>query len=341
MLPAGLRERLRHEDQRLFVALSADDARVARLQKGRVEPVGVVRKGPEGRWPASLPLPPRFDAAAAEVIVGLPEAQALRTLVDLPIEAEDTLREALGYELDRQTPFRAHEVYYDFQVVERQPTQRRLRVALTVVPRDALDHALEAAAAWGLQPAIVTLGEAEQLTGPAPAPVNLLPPESRSRPKGAWGIVNRLLAAAALLLVIAVVGVPLQRQHALIDDLEGQVAALRSEADATLALRRQLEQLDLASRLLVERIQQVPPAIEILNELSLILPDDTWLQHLQVEPGKVFLQGQSDAASALVGLLDASGLFRNPTFGSPVVRDPISGKERFQITAEILPEGAP
>jgi general secretion pathway protein L len=340
MIPARVRERLGREDQRVFVAFSADDARVSRCGKGRVETVGVAKKGPDGRWPPSAPLPPGLDPASAEVVVGLPEAQTLRVVLELPIEAEEDLREALSYEVDRQTPFKVHEVYYDFQVIERLAAQRRLRVALTVVPRGALDQAVDAVGAWGLRPMGVSVGQAEQLVDPAAPALNLLPPEGRSRPRGAWGLLNRALAVAAVLLLVAVIAVPLQRQGTLIRELEGQVAALRTDADATLALRRELERLDLATRLVVERIQQVPHAIDILNELSIILPDDAWLQHLQMQPGRVFLQGQSDAASELVGLLDASAMFRNPTFSSPVVRDARSGKERFQIAAEVLVEAA-
>ena len=48
------------------------------------------------------------------------------------------------------------------------------------------------------------------------------------------------------------------------------------------------------------------------------------------------MQGQSPAASALIGALESSGLFENVRFTSPVTQDRRSGLERFHITAQIV-----
>jgi general secretion pathway protein L len=65
--------------------------------------------------------------------------RTLRRTISLPIAAEDNLRQVLTFEMDRQTPFKAEQVYFDYHVATRAAADRNLQVELTVVPRAQLD----------------------------------------------------------------------------------------------------------------------------------------------------------------------------------------------------------
>jgi len=75
--------------------------------------------------------------------------------------------------------------------------------------------------------------------------------------------------------------------------------------------------------------------VELLRELTAILPDDTWLDRLQVKGDSVQIIGQSSKASALIGIVESSKLFSGAAFTSPVTTDPRTGKERFMLSARI------
>jgi general secretion pathway protein L len=72
-----------------------------------------------------------------------------------------------------------------------------------------------------------------------------------------------------------------------------------------------------------------------LNTLSALIKDDTWLSYLQYSNGHLQIQGESPAASALIGVLEDSAMFASAKFVSPVTQDNVSKQERFQITVDV------
>ena len=51
--------------------------------------------------------------------------------------------------------------------------------------------------------------------------------------------------------------------------------------------------------------------------------------------GRLQIQGISSSASALIAILEASQLFKNTSFVSPVTQDRTTGLERFQIATQL------
>ncbi|MGR8941133.1 MAG: PilN domain-containing protein, partial [Gammaproteobacteria bacterium] len=92
---------------------------------------------------------------------------------------------------------------------------------------------------------------------------------------------------------------------------------------------------------LIEVKNAKPPVVEVLNELSRLIKDDTWLSYAQYSEGHLQIQGESPAASTLIGILEDSELFANARFVSPVTQDTSTGMERFQITFDITSKGKP
>jgi general secretion pathway protein L len=283
------------------------------------------------------PLLDKLEMNGTEVVIYLPQDEVLCKTFTLPIEAEENLHEVLGYEMDRQTPFKAEQVYFDHQIVERLTERGQLRVQMIVVPRSLLEKIVANVTNWGLSPDVVTASyastpDSDHCVVPG---FNLLPKERRSANGHPWNRLTKYLAIAAAVLVIVAISLPLLLQQATIDDLEGQIASLKQEADAALDLRNEITNIVTESRLFLDQKQKRPPVIEMLNELSRILPDHTWLQRLEIKNKKVTIQGVSSDASALIELIENSGMFQNATFQSPIVQDPRTGRYRFQIVADL------
>src|SRR5450759_834067 len=68
--------------------------------------------------------------------------------------------------------------------------------------------------------------------------------------------------------------------------------------------------------------------IEILNELTRLLPDDAWLQELQYDGETLSLGGFAKSASPLLQALANSPYFENPQFLSAIAKLQ-DGKEGF------------
>ncbi len=69
--------------------------------------------------------------------------------------------------------------------------------------------------------------------------------------------------------------------------------------------------------------------IEILNELTRLLPPPVWIASLEIHPDNVVIAGEADAAAPLLKALDASPLFRNSEFVMAVSR--VGPNENFRI----------
>jgi general secretion pathway protein L len=255
----------------------------------------------------------------------------LRKTLDLPLAARDDLDQLLRFEMDRLTPFRADEVYFAQRVLASDAVGRRIAVELQVAPKRVVEQALATAQRIGLSPARVELA-ADAGGG---EPLNLL----RAEPGGAReGRATRALVLLAVILAVIAVATPLRRQQARLDELETRVAAARAEAEESLELRAQLDQLTQSTRFLIAEKTDRPMVAEVLAELTRLVPDQAHIVQLDLRDGSVQLHGYAATASDLIGLLDQSELFRTPQFRSPVTQDPRSGTERFHLSVELVTE---
>ncbi|HEY0504984.1 MAG TPA: PilN domain-containing protein, partial [Lysobacter sp.] len=86
-----------------------------------------------------------------------------------------------------------------------------------------------------------------------------------------------------------------------------------------------------------ERAQR-PTTVEVLDELTQRLPDSTYLEKLAIEDNNLLMIGLSREAPSLVQRLQGSKLWRAPSLTGALMPDPVSGRDRFTLTAEL---GAP
>lgn len=278
------------------------------------------------------------QGGSSRIILQLHPQQVLRKTVLLPRAAKENLRQVLAFEMDRQTPFRAEQVYYDFRVLDGRTEGAQMQVQLIVVARSVLDTLLDRLVRAGLQPDVVEVqGNHPESTACAPPVFNLLPEERRQREDFSGLRLNLALGVVAALLLVVSLFIPLLQMNQAIARLEAEVEKAKAAASEVLAMRGELKKRLEEAHFLIEKKEQAPPVIDSLAELTRILPDDTWLQNFELKGHTVHIQGESKMASALVGLIEQSEMFRDTTFRSPVTQNPSTGRERFQISAEIVP----
>ncbi|MEX0347704.1 MAG: PilN domain-containing protein [Rhizobiaceae bacterium] len=158
-------------------------------------------------------------------------------------------------------------------------------------------------------------------------------------PKTRWRIfINRLRTATVSLCVLglaATVGHFHWRNLAAEAEVDRQILAAEKQASMVRALiaARNLK-LDQVMSIRNEKLGAVP-VVSIVEEMSRIIPDSTWLTDVQIDDGKVLFSGFSRSAAALIPILEESRLFRAPTFRTPVVRVANQQGERFTISMDV------
>src|SRR4051812_43531384 len=151
------------------------------------------------------------DPADRRIALVLPQAQVLRRRLVLPVAARDNLRQVVGYDLDRQTPFRADDIHYGVRELDEGGPEGRFVAELAATPRAFLDPLLDELATLGVAPDRVDVPLGHALAG-----VNLLPPVRAPRRVDRRRRLNlTLLALIVLLLVGGMAGWLHNRQVAL------------------------------------------------------------------------------------------------------------------------------
>lgn len=265
----------------------------------------------------------------------LAKSEALVRRATMPAATEENLAQVLSFEMDRLTPFRADEVYFDHRVVSRDAAAATLVVLVAVARRDIVDSRVELLRSLGVTVEGVGVRE-DAVHGAA---LNLMPPELRGERETERERVMKLaLLAAAAVLLLAVLLYPPYAKREVIKSLHPVEAKAQSEAQATSKLAQELERLVDEHNFLLAKKHGTPPALAYIEEISRLLPDNTWVQQLELKvAGKVRelqITGETASSSKLIEILEQSTLLKNATPRGTVTRGSQPGTERFAIAAE-------
>ncbi|WP_445370617.1 PilN domain-containing protein [Methylomonas sp. HW2-6] len=277
-------------------------------------------------------LNPELDKA--ECLLRLNPGQALQKRLFLPAAAQENLQQVVGFELDRYTPFSTEQVYFAANVLGKTEFGQ-IEVLLVLTPKPLLDDCLARLQALGVQPAAVDFSPATTVY-PANVPrYTLLPEQYRPRPNNWVRTVHWSLNALLLLLLVAALAWPVWQEGEAVDTLKRQLKTLEKETTLIEAQQSEIDALREQTQRLIGIKSDSPSLVAVLNELSVLLKDDTWLTHYQYAEKRLQIQGQSPAASSLIGVLEASPYFSNVSFVSPLTQDKATGRERFQISMDV------
>lgn len=281
------------------------------------------------------------DFEKAECLLRLSDTQALKKVVYLPAAAQENLQQVVGFELDRYTPFKAEQVY--FAAVPLGKTEHgQIEVLLVFTPKSLLDEQLTKLHGLGVQPVRVDYRQASTDSSSSALSYNLLPAPYRPNSNKLAQATHWLLNGLLLLLLLAALVWPVWQEGQTVETLKNQIRTLEKETRVIEEQQHEIDALRQQTQRLIDIKTQSPSLVAVLNELSSLLKDDTWLTHFQYTEKRLQIQGQSPAASSLIGLLEGSGFFSNVSFVSPLTQDKATGRERFQISMDVnVPVPAP
>lgn len=336
MVPASFRKLVTESYDYLLVTSEGENFHLNLATEEPEKDFGEVIINQEGRevWYRLVAQNP--DLRKILIILSLRSEQALVRRVTLPAAAEKNLYQVVGYEMERLTPFKADRVYYDVRVIEKHSERNQISVELVLVPRNNLDSMLKRMAALGLQPGRVDVdtpnsgGKKKQLQ------YNLLPQKLHDKPDHRKRIIKFSLLGMLALLITLMALLPLWMKSAYVEKLQEEVNRASKVANTVQELKKDADRMLRESDFLLRKKSSELSVVEILNELSMRIPDDTWLIQISYRTPKLQMHGQSPSASALIEVLEASAMFKDTSFVSPVSQDRISGLERFQIETFVV-----
>lgn len=323
--------------QAVMLNFEGERAEFARWVAGQRESVFAVdldRAAPASQGGELVQQLAREVGAGFRLMLSLPPSLTLRRKLTLPVATEENLAQTLAFELDRYTPFKPDEVHFDFRICSRDASRQTIEVDLAVVRRADVDRLTGDVSSWGL-PIRGLAFDGEVLGGNPANGVGMAEPGPHRRGT-LWRIA---LAVLAVLLLAALLAIPVWQKRTAAIALLAPLAEARQAARETDALRDRLNRLVGEHNALPDRKWASPSLLQILEELTLRLKDDTFVLNFSFDGKAVVLQGESASAAELVEVLEASPLFINVVFKSPLTKLQGGTHDRFHIGLEISPEG--
>ncbi len=319
----------------------------------REEAAVLLRRFQDGRLqqPESLLLPASDQAAQRDhflaalqkmagsqrdVVLTLPADRVLRKTLTLPLATEENLRQVLEFQMEDHTPFPASRLYLGYRVIGRDFERGQLTVEFVATPRDDVDASIKTLSDWG---ATVRAVVAEETLASGPL-VNMLPAAQGKASSVLWQGINPWLLGLAVVLALAAMAVPVLIKREAAVQLLPWLDKGKAAAEAADTLRRRLEARVDEHNYLLEKRQLLPPVIMALEELTRVLPDDTWVQQLDIKGKELQFQGESASSVRLIGLFEQSAMFYDASFRSPLTKGQTAGAERYQLALQMRPLAA-
>jgi general secretion pathway protein L len=331
-LPLRWQRLMSANSDRLLLQLQGDGIHLRRQRDDSVRDVAMLPLHMPGTADGRDPLAGVLADAAAGLPrwLVLPASQGLRRPLLLPAAARERLREVLAFEIERQTPFAAAEVFHDGRLLGvREDGQ--LQAELVVVPRRALDAATAQLGALAGSLAGVDLLDPEGRT----LGVNLLPPAQRLQRRNPWRLWNLVLGAAGLLVLGLALAQVVDNRRAAADALQAEVAARSAQARGVSEQRQRLVDAVEGGAYLQQQRNSRASVIEVIDALSPRLPDGTYLEKLGIEGEQLTLLGLSNQAAALVGKLGGAPQWHDAALSGALQTDPRTRMDRFTVVAQL------
>ena len=140
-----------------------------------------------------------------------------------------------------------------------------------------------------------------------------------------------------VLLILATIGVlvvlPAIERSRTVAALTAEVRQLEPQANRAQSLERAIATARSRTAALADFRSRTQADLDVLEELSRILPSNAWTSQVEVFPDTVTIAGEAAEAGPLLRLLDSSPLFQNSEFSISVVRT-AQQTEQFRIRTQ-------
>jgi general secretion pathway protein L len=169
--------------------------------------------------------------------------------------------------------------------------------------------------------------------------LNLLPGAQGSALSPLRYGANPWLAGLVAILVLATLAMPLVIKREAVVQLLPAVDKGKKAAAVVTTVRDELDKRVAQHNFLLEKRQMTPPVIQMLEELTHILPDDTWVSVFDLKGKVLTIEGETSTATStkLIGLFEHSSIFSDASLGSALFKGQAADTSRYKLAIKLRP----
>jgi general secretion pathway protein L len=121
----------------------------------------------------------------------------------------------------------------------------------------------------------------------------------------------------------------------LVQSLDEEISSIKPDVTEILESQRQTEELEKEINFIESLFRSKDKNLYVLQELTTMLPDDTYLYNYRNQEGRITISGLGGSASDLIPLLESSPILKEVAVQGNISRDNLTGKDRFTIVAKL------
>jgi len=144
-----------------------------------------------------------------------------------------------------------------------------------------------------------------------------------------------ILLFALLVMGILYIIAPLRVEEKRLNEIDHQIMLRKDEVLNAEALKKDIKAVSNEISTINNFKEQKPMALNILKELTTIIPKNAWLTRVRITEATVNIEGYAASTAGLLSKLEASKYFNKVEFASPTFRDSRMNTDRFTIKMEI------
>ena len=333
LVPTAVRQALVPVSRTVAVTFDGTGISLTRIDGGTSEILGHVTVDAEKLGASSLDIKRILAAHPVKDWrwgVFLDDDAVLGDVLNLPQAAAENYAEAVEFQLDRQTPFQRGEIYFDCRPASANAganVSGSYAIEYIIAPRLRVDSVLQKLTSLGIPVDFVTT--LSDLGGVSP-PFNLLPDHEPVHRQRSYRL-NSILAACVVLLGGCAVYLAMDNDRRHAAALASHVEHLRQEAGVASRLREELTAEDRNVNSVLELKRERNSVSQVLNDLSALLPDDSWVSRFTYKTGKAQIVVHAPESAAIVGLIEGSEQFVGARMMTAVRKLKNQNRERFTL----------
>jgi len=198
-----------------------------------------------------------------------------------------------------------------------------------------LDQTMETRSFHALLGAEPAFPYAAALAGACPhlfLALNLLPAEFRSSSSRALWIPNAIAFALVLVAAVTLAAYPAVEDRRYLRTLNAEIAKVKPQAMLAAKLDKDIDAARRKTILLDQLRRRSKMDIDVVGEMTKILPPPIWLNALEINRTQVSVAGETEQAAPLLKQIDASPFFEASEFSMQPVR--LATGEAFRIRTQ-------
>lgn len=271
------------------------------------------------------------ELRGSKIAIRLSSRHFLFRNLELPAQAVGFLEGIIRAQIDRLTPWAANAVVFGFSTPKTLDAEH-ITAVVAAAPRAFAMNYVQAALAF--RPASVAIFTDDAQFGAGS--IKIVEQKARG-----FLEVDTLSRAARVLFAVCGIGAVLVfAATTMIDSrLADQKADIAQQIAQTQAMLRSggSSRDQLAMQVLERRKYEVPPSSIVIDALSQVLPDHTYVTELHFVGNKIQIVGITRDAPTLIRLIEQSSRFSRATFFAPTTRSASDPGERYHIEATLQP----